>query len=1332
MKKRRLQAYVEIVTPQRRKHSEAFSPESSPETEPVSPNLSPTKKRRLADNTLMGGLVTVAQRRLALHESPTVSEFSQPFSEGLRLSPTVSDFGADARELSPTVSDFMKLDGGPSRPDMSYLDIPSEVTIYNEEDDLQEDENLEVEGETVLDEDDSDYDSDEVPVRILDDFSIYDAADNSLIFTGQLTRFNPRKDKYLASGRVRVHSNIQDDDTNDGISDDTSKLGERVKLSRVLELNVHYFTDDEDGEKFDSKIYIRTRFAWYILASPSIVYTPFFLPFFVTHQICHLYLSNALVDPDLTLEDFLHNLPDQETPTTDGFPTPDDLLGRPIVAKDVESDQTVAYLCETLPTALSDSGLTRLKRTPLIANILGSEFDDDYREDGGVPSERSSSYTSGVEDTVTSTSTNIAAATSKPPPQKRKGKFTPVVTPTVKAVSENMFFRPLQLAGESLAQFRDADKAVIRELDEVQAHHELDPESMVWGPRVKAERGFYESVELDGVEYKAGDVVMVHYDENSCMEYKHASNYITSASYSVNSYANRVWFCRICYFFEERDIKRFHCHWFHHGSKTILQETAHSKGLFLGETCDDVNVATIIRKCEVHILEPGQDEPQDDKSPNGDKFFCSLMYDEDTYSFFDVPRQSEIEELFELLPRHKSCHACGLKEKWEISRTPTRSGDSFTYQGIIYHPFDFVYVKPASGTLLNIAQIIKFEPQRNKKPVEIQYLARYDDFKTEGSVLQERRLVLGGGDANIDFPDIDGKCFVKHLEDEDEINEWIKSHDHYFLRNELQLGSISRLDPASFQSCENCLSEREEEITQRQTELDKHGPLRGLELFSGAGGLGTGLDMSQFVDTRWAVEINGPAAKSYQKNHPEVTVYCQDTNALLQHAIETHEGRNPDPLPSNLRGRSLKSMCPKMPKKGEVDIIYGGPPCQAFSRANHVPRVDDIRCTLPTNMLSYLEFYEPDYFLLENVVGLLGYSCRATQKSVHKISGGIEMGMVKLIVRALLALGYQARFKILQAGQYGCPQSRQRIIFFGARRGLKLPEFPIPTHAFWKPAHNWNLPIDRSGKQKLYAASRSRDPHPQQGHACAPLKPVSVNQAVSDLRAFEWMNPHLIIPARQNSEDMNEGALQCSAILGHDKDLPGYLQPTSYARNPCNAYQRWLRTNWSTGRTTTRVTGHYTPLFGAHIIEASVSVPLKPLADDQDLPLKIREIVSKSNEKRRREEKPIYPRYGRLDGDSYFKTALTSFAPNLKCSYILHPSQRRTITYREAARAQGFPDHYEFLSEDRVPPNKAIKDIYKQIGNAVPVPLALALGLVLGDAMIDNWRDRERAGSPEV
>lgn len=80
---------------------------------------------------------------------------------------------------------------------------------------------------------------------------------------------------------------------------------------------------------------------------------------------------------------------------------------------------------------------------------------------------------------------------------------------------------------------------------------------------------------------------------------------------------------------------------------------------------------------------------------------------------------------------------------------------------------------------------------------------------------------------------------------------------------------------------------------------------------------------------------------------------------------------------------------------------------------------------------------------------------------------------------------------MLQAGVYGSPQGRRRVIFWGARRGVPLPEFPIPTHNFetalWAVQLDTGLKLDHVGRD------------PDMPHRGAPLRAVTVDDAISDL-----------------------------------------------------------------------------------------------------------------------------------------------------------------------------------------------------------------------------------------
>jgi site-specific DNA-cytosine methylase len=88
---------------------------------------------------------------------------------------------------------------------------------------------------------------------------------------------------------------------------------------------------------------------------------------------------------------------------------------------------------------------------------------------------------------------------------------------------------------------------------------------------------------------------------------------------------------------------------------------------------------------------------------------------------------------------------------------------------------------------------------------------------------------------------------------------------------------------------------------------------------------------------------------------------------------------------------------------------------------------------------------------------------------------------------------YQVRFKLLQAAQYGVPQSRRRVIFWGAKRGIVIPNFPVPVYAYPQGTHRVSLPTGKI----LSPPTRCKEPGGLHSHA--PLPAITVNTALGDL-----------------------------------------------------------------------------------------------------------------------------------------------------------------------------------------------------------------------------------------
>ena len=135
----------------------------------------------------------------------------------------------------------------------------------------------------------------------------------------------------------------------------------------------------------------------------------------------------------------------------------------------------------------------------------------------------------------------------------------------------------------------------------------------------------------------------------------------------------------------------------------------------------------------------------------------------------------------------------------------------------------------------------------------------------------------------INFDQIDGLCYVQHLTDPDAIEDWVQHADNYYANQKCDgKGTLIPMDKKFLNSCRACSEERINKLRHSQLLKDNNEPLRGLELFSGefiassimpfyvqsfmlgAGGLGTGMNMSGFVETRYAVEFSPSAALTYQ------------------------------------------------------------------------------------------------------------------------------------------------------------------------------------------------------------------------------------------------------------------------------------------------------------------------------------------------------------------------------------------------------------------------------------------------------------------------------------
>lgn len=141
-------------------------------------------------------------------------------------------------------------------------------------------------------------------------------------------------------------------------------------------------------------------------------------------------------------------------------------------------------------------------------------------------------------------------------------------------------------------------------------------------------------------------------------------------------------------------------------------------------------------------------------------------------------------------------------------------------------------------------------------------------------------------------------------------------------------------------------------------------------------------------------------------------------------------------------------------KPGDLDLLIGGPPCQSFSTAGKRQSVQDRRGTLLWRFLDYVKILQPKFFLMENVRGLLSASLVHRKIANRPENGGPPLQEDELpgsVIRNFAkdlndgSMGYRVDCFEVNCVNYGTPQIRERVLFFGNRLNVQV-HFPLPTH----------------------------------------------------------------------------------------------------------------------------------------------------------------------------------------------------------------------------------------------------------------------------------------------
>lgn len=205
--------------------------------------------------------------------------------------------------------------------------------------------------------------------------------------------------------------------------------------------------------------------------------------------------------------------------------------------------------------------------------------------------------------------------------------------------------------------------------------------------------------------------------------------------------------------------------------------------------------------------------------------------------------------------------------------------------------------------------------------------------------------------------------------------------------------------------------------------------LKALSFFSGCLGLDLGLE-AEGIEVLLACEIDSAARKTIEANRPDMAL-IGDIRDYSATAIRAKAG---------------------LSATDEIDVIIGGPPCQAFSSAGKRQGFNDVRGNVFLTFIDLITELKPRFAVIENVRGLLSAPLKHRPhdlrgKKFPPLSQDEQSGGALLfIIQKLRNAGYGISFNLYNAANFGAPQKRERVVITCSRDGEKLP-YLTPTHS---------------------------------------------------------------------------------------------------------------------------------------------------------------------------------------------------------------------------------------------------------------------------------------------
>ena len=756
-----------------------------------------------------------------------------------------------------------------------------------------------------------------------------------------------------------------------------------------------------------------------------------------------------------------------------------------------------------------------------------------------------------------------------------------------------------------------------------------------------------------------------------------------------------------------------------------MAETAPSFAVFMTNQCNNIEIEKIEDRVNVILSDTIDSEYQQN---NSNQYFCSKLYHKKSGRFEDLPK--------EVFDSDLKCINCLISERREAEKSPqleeemSEDSDSINkYKKLIYEnqsysvgdcalfssdafPINYFnyenyyqmcdnkseeydqnlfperyrkgftdYIKGINSDLtktLNIGLILQIFKKKSDSNEEIKLLVNifyrpqnvfqnYSDFR----FCDLNLLFWSNHEFVVNVETIRGKCQVIYSQKSIETNFYIETKLFYF--KQFYNFETKIICEANEDVINRFISSDDRKGTIR----DSQNKLNVLDLFAGCGGLSYGFHSLGLISKLWAIEKDCSALNSYKANFKSALVFQEDVNHFLDQII---------------KGVEFDKNGQKFPIKGEIDLILGGPPCQGFSGMNRFSsrHYSMFKNSLVVSFLSFIDYYRPKYLIFENVRNLALFK---------------NSMILKLMMSCLLTMGYQCQFAILQSGCYGLPQTRRRTVIMGAFTGIPLPSFPQMTHIFSRRQCQLSVTID----DKKYSAFNKK--------SYAHFRSITVDDAISDLPelredyALNKIRSYLTNDLTHYQKLMRTDCRE--QLFDHFCKELSELCRTRIKHIPKSPASDWrdlpnISLTLSDGTVIHKLEYNYKDLKNGRSLCASPSNLMRGVC-----------VCAEGLEcdvNKCRQENTLIPwclvhtanrqyqwsgLYGRLIVNGYFPTTVTNPEPISKQGRVLHPTQDRIISVRESARSQGFPDSFQFCG--------TVSEKYRQIGNAVPIPLSYAL-----------------------